>query len=206
MIVLACVAHPDDEVVGSGGTLARLAKEGHEVHVAIMGIRHLETEARHACMLLGVKQLHTMDLPDQRFDSVDLLDVIQKVEAVLAGVQPEIVYTNHTHDLNHDHAITAKAVLVATRPKEECCVKSVLMFEIPETTGWGFNYQFHPSVFMDVSGFMATKREAMACYPSEVKPWPHPRSAEALQVTSRHWGSVVGLQHAEAFQLVRSIR
>ena len=206
MIVLCIASHPDDEVIGMGGTLARLAHEGHEVHIAIVGIRHLILEAERVATILHAKELHTLNWPDQRFDSKDALDLIQRLEAMIETVDPEVVYTHHTGDLNHDHALTAKAVLTATRPKAECSVKDVYMFEIPETAGWAFNYAFRPNVFMEMTVQMPQKLDAMACYGTEMKTAPHPRSPELLAINARRWGSVVGVYHAEAFELVRSIR
>ena len=128
------------------------------------------------------------------------------MEAALKDIQPEAVYTHHTGDLNLDHQIIAKTVLVATRPKPGCSVKDVYMCEVPSSTEWSFNYQFKPNVFVDISGdFFLKKLTALRCYETELQPFPHPRSEVATCGTGTRWGSVAGVQTAEAFELVRSI-
>ena len=206
MTVLGIFAHPDDEVLGCGGTLARLAKEGDEVHVGVLGVRHLSLEFAKACAVLGVKDVCTEHLPDQRFDTIPLLEMIQRIESLIALIQPTILYTHHTHDLNHDHALTAQAVLTATRPKPGQCVKEVLMCEIPSSTEWAFNGAFNPNVFVDISETLNTKLNAMELYATEVRDYPHPRSRPALNNLACMRGANVGLSRAEAFELVRAIR
>jgi LmbE family N-acetylglucosaminyl deacetylase len=224
--VLVVAAHPDDEVLGCGGTIARLTHEGREVFVAILGegatarsatraaatraeVTALQDGSRRAAKLLGVKELFLRDLPDNRFDTVPLLDVVKLVEELIERLQPRIVYTHHGGDLNIDHAITARAVLTATRPLPGAPVKELLMFEVPSSTEWAFQQHapvFRPTVFADVAATLETKIEAMALYDSEARAFPHPRSADALRAMARRWGSVVGVDAAEAFELVRIIR
>jgi LmbE family N-acetylglucosaminyl deacetylase len=224
--VLVLSAHPDDEVLGCGATIARLAREGHEVYLAILGegitSRHASREAgdpaevkalrecsRRAAELLGAKDLFLYDLPDNRFDTVSLLDVVKLVEELVKRLQPRTVYTHHGGDLNIDHAITARAVLTATRPVPGCPVRELLAFEAPSSTEWAFQQLapvFHPTVFTDVSETIEIKVKAMELYEGEARAFPHPRSAEALRAIARRWGSVAGVDSVEAFELVRSIR
>ena len=206
MNVLCVVAHPDDEVLMCGGTLARLSHEGHEITVCILCIRHLEREARQACALLGVKTLLFKQFPDQEFETA-YRHIQITVEAALKDIQPEAVYTHHIGDLNLDHQIVAKTVLVATRPKPGCSVKDVYMCEVPSSTEWSFNYQFKPNVFVDIGGdFFLKKLEALRLYETELQPFPHPRSEVGICVVGTRWGAIAGVQTAEAFELVRSIR
>lgn len=224
--VLVVAAHPDDEVLGCGATVARLTREGHEVYLAVLGegvtSRHPTREAanpaevtalqecsRRAAALLGAKDLFLHDLPDNRFDTVPLLDVVKIVEALVERLRPRAVYTHHGGDLNIDHAITSRAVLTATRPAPGSPVRELLMFEVPSSTDWAFRPReavFRPTVFTEVRDTLEIKIAAMALYDGETRAFPHPRSAEALRAIARRWGSVAGVEAAEAFELVRAIR
>jgi LmbE family N-acetylglucosaminyl deacetylase len=224
--VLVVAAHPDDEVLGCGGTMARLVREGASVHVAIMGegvtsryddrhqgpsaaLESLRQDARRAAAALGVRDLHFFGLPDNRFDSVPLLDVVKPIEQLLARLAPDTVFTHHGGDLNVDHQAVNRAVLTATRPKPGSPVREVLAFEIASSTEWAFQHLqpvFRPNVFFDVAGTLPAKIEALGCYTSEICQFPHPRSAGALEAIGRRWGSVVGCAAAEPFELLRSIR
>lgn len=225
MTVLVIAAHPDDEVLGCGGTIARLTGEGHDVYVAILGegitsrydkreqanqriIKELQDRFRQVSKLLGVKDLFLYDFPDNRFDTVSLLDIVKIVEKLINRFQPKIVYTHHGGDLNIDHVITHRAVMTATRPVENCPVKEIYAFEVPSSTEWAFGQfqaAFQPNVFVDISVTLETKIQAMEIYESEAQAFPHPRSPEAIMASARKWGSTVGLQAAEAFELIRKI-
>jgi len=226
MNVLVIAAHPDDEVLGCGGTIARLAEEGDDVYIAILGegitsrykqremAEQAKVEELHACSqkvanLLGAKDLFVYDLPDNRFDTVPLLEVIKIVEELVDRLQPQVIYTHHGSDLNIDHIITHRAVLTATRPMTGCPVKEIYAFEIASSTEWAFGQfqpTFHANVFVDISATLETKLKAMGLYESEARPFPHPRSPEALRAIARRWGSVIGCKAAEAFELIRTVR
>jgi LmbE family N-acetylglucosaminyl deacetylase len=219
-------AHPDDEVLGCGGTIARLAQEGHDVYIAILGegvtsryqqreqadqalVEALRARSRQVAELLGARDLFLYNLPDNRFDTVALLDVIKIVEELVERLQPQVIYTHHSGDLNVDHVIVHRAVLTATRPVASCPVKEIYAFEVPSSTEWAFGQfqlAFRPNVFVDISATLETKVEALALYESEARPFPHPRSPKALRALARRWGSVVGVEAAEAFELIRSVR
>ncbi len=227
MRALIVAAHPDDEVLGCGATAARLVREGHQVNIAILAegitsrsltreeadaaqVRTLRGHAQKAAKILGVEEssLSLHGLPDNRLDSVPLLDVVKMVEEIVKRVAPERIYTHHPGDLNIDHAVVSRATMIATRPMQGCPVKEVYQFEVPSSTEWAFQQfepAFRPNVFMDVSETLELKVKAMACYESEARTFPHPRSAEALRVIAKRWGTVVGCDAAEAFQLVRAV-
>ncbi len=226
MRVLVIAAHPDDEVLGCGATAARLVMEGHEVHFAILGegltARHsvqTETDARQLAALhrqahaaaakVGVKHVVLNKLPDNRLDTVPLLEVIKVVEELIERLKPEVIYTHHAGDLNVDHGVIHRAVLTATRPMSGQVVREIYAFEVPSSTEWAFQRlepAFRPNVFVDVTRTLEAKIAAMECYESEARKFPHPRSPEALRAIAMRWGSVAGCGAAEAFELVRSIR
>lgn len=226
MNVLVVAAHPDDELLGCGGTAARLVREGHSVYTAILGegitSRHDQRavadpsalQSLHGCSqrvadLLGVKELSLHGLPDNRFDSLPLLDVVKVVEQLIDRWHPTSVYTHHGGDLNVDHQVVSRAVLTATRPTEGHPVRELYMFEIASSTEWGFQQLapvFKPNVFVDIKDTLSVKLEGMRQYESEARRFPHPRSAEALTAIAQRWGSVVGRQAVEAFEAVRLIR
>lgn len=226
MKTLVVAAHPDDEVLGCGGTIARLARAGEVVHIAILGegitSRYLQRQEANPALLeelaacaqqvankLGATQLHLFRFPDNRFDSVALLDIVQVIEELVRQIEPEVIYTHHNGDLNVDHMITHRAVLTATRPMVGQSVKEIYTFEVASSTEWAFQQleqPFRPNTFMDIAETLEVKLSGMALYESEARVFPHPRSQEALRANARRWGSVVGCQAAEAFQLVRAIR
>ena len=226
MSVLVVAAHPDDEVLGCGGTAARLSQEGHAVHIAIMaeGItsRHaqrdqadaqqlsrLHQQAHSAAAKIGAQDVVLFKLPDNRLDTVPLLEVVKLVEDLVDKFEPEVIYTHHPGDLNIDHEVVHRAVLTATRPMAGHPVREIYAFEVPSSTEWAFQRlqpSFRPNVFVDVTSTLNVKLDAMACYDSESREFPHPRSPEALRALATRWGSVVGCPAAEAFELVRSIR
>src|SRR5262249_37293521 len=144
-----------------------------------------------------------------RFDTLPLLEVVKIVEALIEQLRPEIVYTHHGGDLNVDHQVTHRAVLTATRPTEGHPVREVYAFEIASSTEWAFQRfepMFRPNVFVNVARDLDTKIAAMAAYDTESRPFPHPRSPEALRAIAARWGSVAGCAAAEAFELIRSVR
>jgi LmbE family N-acetylglucosaminyl deacetylase len=223
--ILVVAAHPDDEVLGCGGTISRLSRE-QETHVAILGegvssrydgrhqaprpaLRRLQAQAREVAKRLGARSIQFGGLPDNRFDGLPLLDVVKQVERWVADLRPSVIYTHHGGDLNIDHAITFRAVLTATRPLKGCPVKELYAFEVPSATEWAFQRMepaFRPSVFVDISSTMEIKVRAMQRYTSERRAFPHPRSPEALRAIAQRWGAVAGVAYAEAFELIRSVR
>jgi LmbE family N-acetylglucosaminyl deacetylase len=169
----------------------------------------LQASANAAAAILGARSVQFGPLPDNRFDELPLLDVVKRVEQAIAQIRPGAIYTHHPGDLNIDHRITFQAVLTATRPMPGQSVQELYAFEIPSSTEWAFQQlqpPFKPNVFMDAAGTIEMKLKALAQYESECRTFPHPRSPEALRTAARRWGTVVGLEYVEAFELVRSTR
>jgi LmbE family N-acetylglucosaminyl deacetylase len=223
MRILVVAAHPDDEVLGCGATIARLAREGHEAHIAILGeggtsragesdpslVRELRAQAAEAARVLGAREPLFYDLPDNRFDTRPLLEVSKIVEEVIGRVRPEVIYTHHGGDLNVDHGVAHRAVLTAARPLPGACVREIYAFEVASSTEWAFGQAssaFRPRVFTDVGATLSLKIEALKRYRREVREFPHPRSEEGIAALARWRGSSVGCPAAEAFELVRSVR
>ena len=225
MKVLVVASHPDDEVLGCGGTIARLVDEGHEVHILCItdGVMSREfwadedktdrqTASFKAAEVLGVKPWHVYHWQrlDQRLDDAPILHLVQSIEGVLntKDLGPfDRIYTHHAGDLNIDHQITARAVLTATRPQPGCKVKEIFAFEVPSSTEWNFGtaQPFVPNVYVDISDYGLKKLEALNCYEGEMRPDPHPRSPTHITFKMRVRGSEAGVEYAEAFMLLRGI-
>jgi LmbE family N-acetylglucosaminyl deacetylase len=222
MRVLTVAAHPDDETLGAGGTMARLAAQSHEVHVCILtdGVtarhRHVGRQqecAIRACDVLGVHDVVFIGLPDQRLDSLPLLDVITPIEKCVGEIRPDLVFTHFKEDANQDHRIAFQATLVATRPTPGSCVATVLCYETLSSTEWAPPFPgsvFSPNFFVDISATLPVKLDAMRAYEQtfagEMRPFPHPRSYQALEACGRRHGATAGVDAAEAFMLVRHVR
>ena len=235
MRYLVIAAHPDDECLGTGATVARLAAEGHEVYIAILsqGIDSRYTEppssgdeamqqklemikakgqnirnAMRAGKHLGAKCVTVDPLPDQKFDTIPLLEIAQLISRIIDEVEPEVVYTHHHGDLNQDHQAVAKATLIATRPYSSI-VKVVYAYEVPSSTEWAYNSEvpFQPNVYEQITPEQLERKiQAMEMYESERRSFPHPRSPEALRAKTVVRGSEAGVPLAEAFELVRRVR
>ncbi len=212
--ILVVGAHPDDETLGVGATLARHASEGDEVHALIlcegMSLRYpeaeedfLSREAQRAAGILGLASLTLNRFPDQRLDSRPLVEIAAPIEAKVRAFKPNIVYTHWRGDINRDHVLAAEATLVAARCKESS-IERIYAFETPSETEWGIPYDFTPNHYVDVSRHLDAKLEAMACYKSQT-PFPgHPRSVEHLKIRAQYWGQCMMMPAAEPFVLLRS--
>ena len=220
--VLVLAAHPDDETLGVGGTMAAHAAAGDAVHVLILtdgvSARHdvLEPQkaaARAACSALGAEGVEFAGLPDQRLDGMALLEVIRPIGEAIRELRPEIVYTHHKGDVNQDHRTVFEATMVAARPVGDNPVKQLLAYETPSSTEWAppeTEWAFLGNTFVDISQTLEQKLEAFALYKethvSEVKEYPHPRSVKALRLHAQHRGVNVGFEAAEAFVMLRDLR
>ena len=226
MKYLIIAAHPDDEVLGCGGSIAKWAKDGHDVHVLIMAegatsrdktrardtrqkeLSHLAQSVKMAGKILGVDSVELLDYPDNRMDSVDLLDVVKAVEERSKKLQPAMVVTHHAGDLNIDHQITHQAVITACRPLPGQMVKRILAFEVPSSTEWQSSddgCHFVPNWFEDIRDTLSLKIKALEAYQAEMRPWPHARSLQAVEYLARWRGASIGCEAAETFMLIKKI-
>lgn len=221
--ILVVVAHPDDEVLGCGGAIARYSDEGSNVSVMILGegvtsrdtrrgradrskaLLRLKMQVKKAAGILGIKHTSFYDLPDNRFDTVALLDIVKLIEEEILQRKPEVIFTHSGSDLNIDHVITHRAVLTATRPVAGQPVKEIYAFEVPSSTEWAFGEfgMFRPDTFYDIESTIELKLKALEMYDSEIRDSPHPRSREAISTAAKRWGSMTGIEYAEVFETVR---
>lgn len=220
---LVVAAHPDDEVLGCGGTMSRLSEEGAVVHVRILAtggaargpladrgyIRDLRASTLRALSRLGVNgTVKHFDLPDNAMDTVALLHIVRIIEDAIDETQPSTVFTHHGGDLNVDHQLTARAVLTATRPQPGCPVKDLFAWETVSSTEWAFggtSALFKPNVFRELGSHLDRKLAALDEYSQELRAWPHPRSIDGVRTLAQVRGSAAGVDSAEAFMLVRSV-
>lgn len=222
--VLIVAAHPDDELLGEGGTVRKLTNEGVCCRAVIIGegitsradkrndadfnkLNELKKDARQAANVIGYQSIDFCDLPDNRLDGMDLLDVIKAVSVYVEKYQPDTIFTHHHGDLNIDHRIVCEAVLTACRPVGKYCVEKIYTFETPSSSEWSYTYSepFSPNVYYDITDTIEAKIDGMKCYRSESAVFPHPRSSEALMALATLRGSNVGFLKAEAFMLLREI-
>lgn len=222
--VLVVAAHPDDETLGCGGTMARLAAEGWAVHILILAegatsrdemrqrearsaeLSELEVCARRAADIVGAASLELDAFPDNRMDSVDLLDVVKRIESAIALHCPERLYTHGSHDVNIDHRVVHDAVIAASRPKPGGCVRELYFFEVLSSTEWrppSSAPQFAPCYFVDITLYLEAKVDALEAYTPELLDFPHPRSSEAVRALARYRGASIGAHAAEAFEVGR---
>jgi len=215
--VLVVGAHPDDEVLGAGGAIAKHASAGDDVHVLIVTegttqqyddeslIDQKRRDARECANRLGATEVHFGDLPDMRLDDVAHVEVNAVIEAVCDEIDPDVVYTHSRREVNRDHVAVHDSTLVATRPGSG--VSTVLAYETPSSTDFSPTTDgFSPDVFVDVSEHFETKVEAFRAYSTEVREYPHPRSEEALRSIAKARGAAAGVELAEAFDLLRGYR
>ena len=226
--IMVIVAHPDDELLGLGATMHKLINENNvNTHVVILGegitsrsdsrdLAKWEEELsihkkniKDAQNAIGYNSVNTYDFPDNRFDSVALLDIIKVIEKEKNNFKPDVIFTHHGGDLNIDHQRTFEAVMTACRPMSNETVKTIITFETASGTEWIASTEprrFLPNLFIKVSSDdIKAKIKAMECYEFESRKFPHPRSPEALKIQSQRWGIVVGADYVEAFSIIRTI-
>jgi len=220
--VLVIVAHPDDEILGVGGTILKHVASGDEVSVCVLGDGELSREGatlsdvekrkqqiNRVAKELGLTDLFIEDFSDNRFDSVELLDIVKKIEIIINSVHPNIIYTHHAHDLNIDHRLTCQAVLTACRPQPGLSVSKILAFETLSSTEWQIkdcSMIFCPNEYNVIDEYIEKKIKILSIYKDEVKNWPHPRSLEGVKILAQYRGMEVGHNYVEAFQVIRSIK
>ncbi len=224
--VAVIVAHSDDEVLGCGGTLARLAGEGRAVHVLVLAdgetsrsmpsgepvdsgrLAARSSAARKASSILGCASVSMLGLPDNRLDGIELLDLVKHVEEFVRRHRPTTVFTHHSGDVNIDHRVVHDAVITACRPQPDESVREILFFEAISSTEWrppASAAPFNPNYFVDISATLAKKQEALQAYESEMRAFPHVRSFRAVTALAEWRGATVGVEAAEAFVVGRQI-
>lgn len=226
--VLIIVAHPDDELLGLGATMHRLIHDYDVLtHVIILGegitsrsdsrnkeewAKELEIHKkniRDAQQAIGYHSVSTYDFPDNRFDAVNLLDIVKVIEKEKLTFNPDVVFTHHSGDLNIDHRRTFEAVMTAFRPMENEQMGTIITFETPSGTEWQSTSDprmFRPNLFIShEENSLQAKIKGMESYEFEKRPFPHPRSPEALRIQAQRWGVAVGRSLAEAFQIIRIV-
>lgn len=223
--VLVVAAHADDEVLGCGGTIAKFSDQGASVNVvflsdgvnsraninhgALEALERREIAAKKACDILGVKSVSFRNYPDNKMDTVALLEVTKTIEEIIITFQPDIILTHYFGDLNIDHRISYEAVVTACRPQFNHSVKTILSFEVPSSTEWqlpGNFPAFSPNWYEDISDTFERKIAALDAYASEMREWPHPRSLKGVTALARWRGATIGVDAAEAFVLGRHIK
>jgi len=218
--ILVTCAHPDDETLGLGGTLATHASKKAEITVLIFAdgesargsgsksIQKRRDQAKKASKILGIKKMKFLNYRDQKLDQIPVLELAKKVESVIKELKPEIVYSHFWGDLNQDHQMVFNATSIAVRPLPGSTIKKFLCFETPSSTELSIRSQsFHPNFFVKINkALMKKKIQALEQYKGELRPHPHPRSKEAIANRASHWGTQNGLEYAEAFMSVREIQ
>ena len=227
MKVLVIAAHPDDEVYGVGGTIVKQVKCGDVVYVCLLTegvttqyrntrdeisltnlIEQKKKETLKAAKILGIKEVFFFDLPDMRLDTIAHSEVNQPIEECIVKLLPDIVYTHHWGDVNKDHRLAFESTMVAVRPGLNSPIKRVLIYETPSSSEWNapiLTNQFMPNIFVDISDVLPLKIQAMEAYESELRPFPHPRSIEAVTIYAKKRGLEVGKKVVECFMLIREI-
>ena len=222
--VLVIAAHPDDEVLGVGGTVVKLTAQGVECHLlivtdgssaqyrdmddlqAIIDAKKIETN--NCANILGFKSIHYGELPDMRLDVTPHIQINQVIEKVINEIQPDTVFTHFWGDVNCDHQNVYKSTLVAVRPVMGQVVKELYCYRVPSSTEWTPNKadtMFMPNCFVDIEPYAEQKYKAFACYSTELREYPHPRSVQYLRENDKVVGLRVGLLAAEEFVLLRKL-
>ncbi len=222
--ILVVAAHPDDEMLGVGGTIHSLISNKKAIANALILSKGIvsrisdkndqnlilqEKNIIKATSIIGFKKVVTLDFSDNRFDSVDLLDIVLSIENIIKKFKPDIIFTHHSMDLNIDHRRTHQAVITATRPVPGKVPISLFSFETPSSTEWQTNDSdkaFLPNFFIEIGkNDLLAKQKALKAYTTECKDYPHPRSIKSLEIIAQRWGINIGVKYAEAFRLVRHI-
>lgn len=224
--ILIVAAHPDDELLGCGGTVARHIDDGDKVFFLIMAEgatardnnrnsgTHIKAEklfdsCRKVSKYLGAEEPVFGKLFDNRMDSYDFLDIVKIIENFSSKIQPSVVYTHHGNDLNIDHQITHRAVLTALRPVPENKVESVFAFETLSSSEWSSKQQgasFVPQHYVEITKYLEKKINALKIYEEEIKEFPHPRSIAGVKALAQYRGSTVGVHAAEAYEIIYNIK
>lgn len=234
MKILIVAAHPDDDILGMGGTMLKHALNRDSVNVVYLStgisarravnyvnstsyevsnkeklrmkkeITTLRKNAKNACKILKVKNVNFNDFPDNEMDSISLLNITKTIEKEISKIKPDRIYTNHFGDLNIDHRTTFNATLTACRPLNTS-IKEIICFEVLSSTEWNYPNTFNPNYFVNIKPTLNKKIKAFEQYKNEKRKFPHPRSSENLKNVAGRWGSVSGFEAAEAFEIIRKL-
>lgn len=223
--ILVIAAHPDDEVLGVGGTIAKLSREGNEVNILIVTdgsssqysnnihlvdiIKNKANETKECAKILGIKNIFYGQLPDMKLDTIPHIEINRAIEQIINEIQPDTVFTHFWGDVNIDHQNIYRSTLVAVRPLMGQVVKQLLCYRVPSSTEWTPNKPdtiFTPNVFVDISQVAERKYKAFSQYRTELREYPHPRSVRYLRETDISNGLQVGFLSAETFMLLRDLR
>lgn len=218
--ILVIAAHPQDEILGVGGTIANHTRKGDSVFVALMSegagedltpnqVETLKDESREAAEILGIEKVFHLQFPYMCFNAVPMLDMTRALYDVVNEVHPDVVYTHHRGDVNTDHQAVWNSTMVATRSFGKHIVKRIFSYEVPSSTRWAppfLEYAFIPNVFHDISETIDTKIQALDAYKSEKREYPHPRSGAALRLMAEVWGIKISAGPTEAFELIRFLQ
>lgn len=217
--ILVIAPHPDDEVLGCGGTIVKHNKNRDEVYLCIVTkaytpdwseefLKNRPKEIKKANKILNIKKAYFLDFPTAKLDTITQKDLNDSISRIVKEIGAEIIYIPYEGDLSKEHRLVFEAALVASRPYTNKSVKKVLCYETLSETDWGKDFTkkiFSPNVYVDISDVLKYKIKAMQAYKSELKKSPHPRSLEIIKVLARKRGSEAGLKFAEAFMLIREI-
>lgn len=216
MRVLVFAPHNDDEVLGVGGTIAKYAKEGNEVFVCEAtsllsnpkSVQRIRNEAIRAHDILGVKETFFLELPVVAIKDTPTIEVNSRFDRIVKELKPNIVFVPHKGDIHIDHAEVAKAAMVALRPIDNPQLIAIYAYETLSETEWNtptVDNVFQPNCFIDIAEYIEIKKQAMSCFESQIRKFPHPRSLEAIEALSRFRGSTIGVQNAESFMVIRQV-
>lgn len=215
--ILVIAPHPDDEVLGCGGTIAKYSKQGDEVYLCVVTkaytpewseefIRNRPKEVEAVRKILGIKKVHFLDFPTVKLDTISQKKLIEAISGVIKTVGPEILYLPHMGDINKDHRLIFESALVASRPFSAPTIKKTLSYETISETEYGMMFGiFIPNVYEDISGTFNLKIKAMKVYENQLKSFPYPRSLEAIEALAKKRGSESRFELAEAFMLIREL-
>lgn len=220
MRVLIIAPHPDDEIIGVGGTIAKRAKAGDEVYVCIVTkgksplfnpdfIQQGRRECREADAKLGVKETIFLDFPAVMLETIPRYELNGKVAEVVQNIKPEEVYIPHRGDMQIDHQMVVDAAMVAVRPRGDDYPKRVYAYETLSETGWNIpnvTNEFIPTVYENITDTYDVKMEAMSVFKSQLAPFPAARSVGAIEALAKFRGATVNVEAAEAFSLVREVK